>query len=266
MVGTARRISAEDLSQRLHGANVDDELGRLASVLNEMLDRLERSFTMVRQFSADAAHELRTPLTILKGEIEVALRGTPSPEEYRRILSSCLEEVDRLTALVEDLLLLARADAGGVPLGDTVNLTGVIADATAALHPLAERARVTLRVNPAAPATVRGNDAMLFRALFNLTENAIKYCSDGGEVTTELTQHNGHVLITVRDTGPGIAAADLARVFDRFYRGDPARTRGGAGLGLALTKSIVELHGGRISVESEPGTGSAFRITLPSAD
>jgi heavy metal sensor kinase len=263
MVAAARRISAEGLSQRLGSAPNDDELGRLANVLNDMLGRLERSFTMVSQFSADAAHELRTPLTILKGEIEVALSGTPSVAEYQRVLASCLEEVDRLAALVEDLLFLARADAGGVELNERADLAAVITDVQPALEALADRAHVTLTVRAGESVTVRGSAPMLFRALFNLGDNAIKYCTGDGRVDLDLVRHDPTALIRVRDNGPGIAAAELPRIFDRFYRGDPARSRGGTGLGLALTKAIVDLHGGTISVESAVGQGSTFEIRLP---
>jgi heavy metal sensor kinase len=250
------------LAQRLEGTGTDDELGRLASVLNDMLGRLERSFTMVGQFSADAAHELRTPLTILKGEIEVSLAGTPSIAEYQRVLSSCLEEVDRLTALVDDLLFLARADAGRVRPDERVDLAAVVADVHPALEALADRADVQLNVTTQ-PVAVRGSAAMLFRALFNLGDNAIKYCNPGGRVDLELTRQGETAVTTVRDNGQGNPVSELPRVYDRFYRGDPARSRGGTGLGLALTKAIVEIHGGTITAESDEGKGSTFRIRLP---
>jgi heavy metal sensor kinase len=266
MVAAARRIGAEDLSLRIGAEGRDDELGRLAAVLNDMLERLERSFTAVRQFSADAAHELRTPLTILKGEIEVALRSAPGTEEYRRVLESCQEEVDRLAALVEDLLFLARTDAGAVerPL-ETVDLGAVIDDVAPALEALAELAGVTLAVSRPAAATVRGSAPMLFRVLLNLADNAIKYAGWGRRVEVSLGAHDGYAVLEVRDDGPGISPADQAHIFDRFYRGDPARARGGAGLGLALARSIVEVHGGRVAVESAPGTGTCFRVLLPLA-
>ena len=176
MVDAARRIEAEDLSRRIQTAGTRDELGRLAAVLNDMLARLERSFATVSQFSADAAHELRTPLTILKGEIEVALRSSPGAEEYQRVLTSCLEEVDRLSALVEDLLFLARSEGGSVHVTQApVNLPEVVAEVAPALHALADAAGVTLSMPPSAPAWVHGSASMLFRVIFNLGENAIKY-------------------------------------------------------------------------------------------
>ena len=264
MVEAARRIEAEDLSRRIETAGSQDELGRLGAVLNDMLARLERSFATVSQFSADAAHELRTPLTILKGEIEVALRSSPGAEEYRRVLTSCLEEVDRLSALVEDLLFLARSDSGSVQVTQTpVNLAAVMTDVSPALHALADAAGVTLAIPPVPPLWVGGSTSMLFRLIFNLGENAIKYIPAGGRVEVILDRQGTHAVLEVRDTGPGIPADEQAHIFDRFYRGDRARGRRGVGLGLALARSIVSLHGGRISVESTPGAGSCFRVALP---
>jgi heavy metal sensor kinase len=266
MVDAARRIEAEHLSQRIEAADTHDELGRLAAVLNDMLARLERSFAAVSQFSADAAHELRTPLTILKGEIEVALRSSPGGPEYQRVLASCLEEVDRLNALVEDLLFLARSEGGSVRVTQVpVNLAEVVAEVAPALQALADTAGVSPTITSGAPAWVRGNASMLFRLIFNLGENAIKYTPAGGRVSITLNQSGYEVVLEVRDTGPGISAADLPHIFDRFYRADRARGRGGVGLGLALARSIVSLHGGTIVVESAPGAGACFRVVLPIA-
>jgi heavy metal sensor kinase len=264
MVDAARRIEAEDLSRRIEAAGTEDELGRLAAVLNDMLARLERSFAAVSQFSADAAHELRTPLTILKGEIEVALRSSPGAIEYQRVLASCLEEVDRLSALVEDLLFLARSEGGSVRVTQApVNLAEVVAEVAPALQALADTAGVSVTITPGAPTWVRGNASMLFRVIFNLGENAIKYTPAGGRVTITLTQSGNEVGLEVRDTGPGIPPDDLPHIFDRFYRAD--RGRGGVGLGLALVRSIVSLHGGDITAHSTPGLGSRFRVVLPLA-
>jgi two-component system OmpR family sensor kinase len=267
MVAAARHISAEDLSLRLEGDDRDDELGRLATVLNDMLARLERSFTAARQFSADAAHELRTPLTILKGELEVALHTAPLDQPCHDTLASCLEEVNRLAALIEDLLFLARADADAVALPrEPVDLATLVADARPGLEALAERAAVTLAIDlPRSPVIVRGSAPLLFRVLFNLGENAIKYAGAGRAVTIAVRADGAAAVLTVRDTGPGIAIAEQGRIFDRFYRTDPARERGGAGLGLPLARSIVRLHGGAITVESAAGQGTSFRVRLPLA-
>ena len=264
MVDTARKIEAEDLSQRIETGESNDELGRLARVLNDMLMRLESSFAAVQHFSADAAHELRTPLTILKGEIEVALRAPRPDEEYRWVLRSCLEEVDRLSTLVQDLLFLARSDSGNMEVGKTpVNVSDVITEVAPSLEALAETTGVTLTVTATTPAWVEGNASMLFRLLFNLGENAIKYTPAGGAVEVALHRNGQEAALEVRDTGPGIPPEERARIFDRFYRGDPARSRGGTGLGLALARSIVLLHHGHVTVESTLRQGSCFRVILP---
>ena len=266
MVNAARHIGARNLGLRIEGAARDDEIGRLASVLNDMLDRLDRAFSAARQFSADAAHELRTPLTVLKGEIDVALHSAQSPDGYRRALASCREEADRLVALVEDLLFLAGADAEAVqPRLEPLDFATVIEDVAPALHVLADRAGVTLNTSYGRGVWVRGSAPMLFRMTLNLAENAIKYAGGGGRVEIALADRERTAVLEVRDDGPGIAPQDQVHIFDRFYRGDPARTRGGTGLGLALVRSIVLIHGGAIGVESELGKGSCFRVVLPLA-
>lgn len=274
MVDAARRIEADDLSQRLAAPATDDELGRLGAVLNEMLARLEASFRAVRQFSTDAAHELRTPLTVLKGEIEVALRatadgeGTTAPrdaaDEYRRVLVSCLEEVDRLSALVDDMLLLARADSGVIALPrQPVDLSSLVVDAEPGLRALANAAGLTLTVATPAPAPVAGYAPLLFRVVFNLGENAIKYTAPGGTVTISTSTGAGGSELVVHDSGQGIPPEQQAHIFDRFYRGDPAHSRGGSGLGLAVVRAIVAAQGGQVAVDSAPDRGTAFRVTLP---
>jgi len=264
MVDAARKIEAEDLSRRLHTSESHDELGRLATVLNDMLTRLEHSFTAVHHFSADAAHELRTPLTILKGEMEVALQSSRSEDEYRRVLTSCLEEVDRLSALVQDLLFLARSDSGNLTGTDTpVDLATVFAEVIQPLRALAEATTVEVTASSPPSLWVNGNASMLFRLLFNLGENAIKYTPTGGRVEFLLQRRGREASLEVKDTGPGIPQEEQNRIFDRFYRGDPARSRGGTGLGLALVRSIVTLHKGQISVASKVGEGTCFHVTLP---
>ena len=266
MVDAARRIEAEDLTKRIPALSSDDELGRLAAVLNDMLARLERSFGAVRRFSADAAHELRTPLTILKGEIEVGLRSSQAPTEIRQTLASCLEEVERLNSLVEDLLLMARMEGNALSAPPRpVNLAEVLEDAAPALSELAVRAGNTLTVAAIPPLWIEGYDSLLFRLVFNLAENAIKYTPAGGKIEVALQQQNGSAILEVRDNGPGIAPEAQEHIFDRFYRGDPAREGNGTGLGLALVRSIVQLHKGQIRLSSVLGEGSCFYVTLPLA-
>ena len=266
MVEAARRIEAEDLAKRIPALSGDDELGRLAAVLNDMLARLERSFGAVRRFSADAAHELRTPLTILKGEIEVALKSSEAPAEIRQALVSCLEEVERLNSVVEDLLLMARMEGNALSARPTpVNLAQVLEDVAPALGELAARAGSTCTMSPAPPLWIEGYDSLIFRLVFNLAENAIKYTPPGGKIEITLQQQNSSAVLEVKDNGPGIPADTLEHIFDRFYRGDPAREGSGTGLGLALVRSIVQLHQGQIRVSSTLGEGSCFRVVLPLA-
>jgi signal transduction histidine kinase len=229
-----------------------------------MLDRIETSFAAVRRFSADAAHELRTPLTILKGEIEVALGSSLTSEAARQTLLSCLEEVDRLNSLVEDLLLMARIDSNALSLtAAPVNLADIMDDVAPALKELAARAGNYCKVNESSPCWVQGSEPLLFRLLFNLAENAIKYTPAKGSIEVSLDRTDGTAVWEVKDTGPGITPEAQERLFERFYRGDPAREGNGTGLGLALVSSIVQLHHGKIEVSSAVGKGSCFRVRLP---
>jgi heavy metal sensor kinase len=261
----ARRITAEDLAQRLplHGAG--DELDYLAETLNGMLARLEATFGEMRRFAADAAHELRTPLTALKGSVEVALRGPRSEAEYRQVLRAALEDVDRLVRLAEDLLLLSRATAGsGVP-AQPVELEPIVLEALDLGTRLAQGTGVSVRLGAATPVTVRGDGPALRRAVVNLVENAVKYTPAHGTVTLSLARADGHALVTVEDTGIGLDPADAGRIFEPFVRLDAARSRetGGSGLGLAIARSIALAHGGTIAVESAPRSGSRFTLRLP---
>ena len=266
MVEAARRIEAEDLTQRIPAPSGEDELARLATVLNDMLARLERSFVAARRFSVDAAHELRTPLTILKGEIEVALRAAEAPADIRRTLASCLEEVDRLNSLVEDLLLMARMEGNALSTGPRpVNLAEVLEDVAPALTELAASAGNLCTVAATPPLWIEGYDSLLFRLVFNLAENAIKYTPSGGKIAVTLEQQDHSAVLQVKDNGQGIAPDAQEHIFDRFYQGDPAREGSGTGLGLALVRAIVELHHGQIHLSSAVGKGTCFRVTFPLA-
>jgi len=267
MTRTARRITAEDLSRRVEQPGTGDEMARLAETLNGMLARLEESFAQTRRFAADAAHELRTPLAALRGGIEVTLRAQRSPEEYRRVLASSLEEVERLIRLAEDLLLLSRSTAGPEGPRAPVDLEPLLLEVFDVGARLGQPAGVSLRIDTASPATVRGDTVALTRALRNLVENAVKYTPPGGKVELGLTTADGVAALTVSDTGIGIAPSDTERIFEPFVRLDAARARdtGGAGLGLAIARSIAIAHGGTLSVESRPGAGSRFVLRLPLA-
>ena len=270
---TARRISAEDLDERLLRDGTGDELDHLAETLNEMLARLDAAFAEIRRFSADAAHELRTPLTALRGGLEVALRTERTAPQYRAVLTSSLEDVERLIRLAEDLLLLSRSTAGAGTKTSSVDLEPLVLDVVDTALRLAVGTGVTVRMADAlpgstgAPLTVTGDGMALRRALLNLVENALKYTPRGGTVEVSLARGDGSsptAVIAVRDTGPGIPAADLERIFEPFVRLDAARTRetGGAGLGLTIARSLVAAHNGTLTVHTSP-TGSTFTIQLP---
>lgn len=265
MARAARRITAEDLSQRVGQRGKGDELDRLAETLNGMLARLEEAFAQTRRFAADAAHELRTPLTVLRGGIEVALRAPRSPEEYRQVLGSSLEEVERLIHLAEDLLLLSRSIAGPEAPRAPVELEPFLLEVFDVGARLGQPVGVSIRIDETASGTVRGDVAALRRAVLNLVENAIKYTPAGGKVELASRVGEGRASITVADAGIGIEPGDLERIFEPFVRLDVARGRhtGGAGLGLAIARSIVVAHGGLLTVESQPGSGSRFTIQLP---
>jgi len=266
MSAAARRISAEDLSQRVNETGTGDELDNLAKTLNRMLDRLDVAFSQVRRFSADASHELQTPLTILKGEMELALRSERTPEEYRATLESALEEVDRIAHLVEGLLLLARAEAGVLRMDRReVDLLQMLEEVYLRLRPLADSHCVELRLGSMEPLRIQGDGERLQAMIFNLVDNAIKYTGAKGRVTLELRREREYASILVSDTGIGIPIEEQGNIFQAFYRASEARglSERGTGLGLPIAQSIASAHGGNISVESAPGQGSSFKAMLP---
>ncbi len=266
MTDTARSISAHNLRERIQVRNPRDELGRLAETLNSMMDRLEQSFDAMRQFTADASHELRTPLTAIRTEVEIALRSARSPDDYQQVLASTLEEVERITRLADSLLLLSREDAGTAPsVRQPLRVDELLREVGEHVKAVADQAGVTLTVGGLPPAAVEGDADRLRQVFYNLLDNAVKYNRAGGSVTLSGRRHDRHVIIEIADTGVGIPAEELPRVFDRFYRVDKSRSRqmGGAGLGLSIAKALVESHAGRIEVESTLGKGSTFRVVLP---
>jgi heavy metal sensor kinase len=266
---TALDIQSSNLERRIRHAGPDDEIGRLAQAFDQMITRLDRSFQQVRQFSADASHELKTPLTAIRGEAEVSLLGELSPEEYRKSIRSILESAERMSEVVESLLLLARADSGqNLIRQEPVELGDIVLQAVENIEPLAARDRISLMVVDVDELVVAGDPLWLNQVVTNLLSNGIKYTPAGGEVTVALRRDGDQAELEVRDTGIGIPPEHVARIFDRFYRVDHGRARaaGGAGLGLSITRWAVEAHGGEISVESRPGEGSCFRVRLPLAD
>jgi heavy metal sensor kinase len=263
---STEEITASRLDRRLPVANAHDELGRLTQTVNAMIARLERSFAEVRRFTADASHELRTPLTVIRTEAEVALSKPLDPNEFRNLLGSILEECERLTRLTDQLLALAREDAGVAraqpePLDLAAVVRGVVED----MRPLAEVRGLQLHaeLNGALPA--RGDALRLRQVFLNVVDNAIKYTPPGGQIEVLACLSGQEYLVTVRDTGVGIAPEHLPQVFDRFYRVDKGRSReqGGTGLGLSIAHSIVVAHGGRIELASTLGQGTTCTVRLP---
>jgi two-component system, OmpR family, sensor kinase len=264
----AEDIGAGTLGRRIQADADSREYERLVRVLNSMLERLERSFDAQRRFTADASHELRSPLTALKGEIELALRRQREPEEYRRVLHSNLQEVDRLTHLAQDLLTLARSDAGVMqPRFQTVDLAATAGGVIDRMRGRAESLGVSLELRVEAPAEGLVDPALFEQLLWNLTDNAVKFSPPGGQVEVRLAAAAGRTSLSVSDRGPGIPPHELDQVFERFYRVDPARTSGetgGTGLGLAIVRAIAEAHGGSVSGANREGGGAVFRVELPS--
>src|SRR5213593_763229 len=257
------------LHRRLAEPRVKDELGRLAETLNQMMTRLERSFAALRRFTADASHELKTPLTVVRAGVERAITRPDMPPETLAALEETLQEVNRMTELLESLLTLARADEGRADLHrESVDLREIIAETGETGELLAEQAGVGIEIRlPPEPLVLPVDRSRIRQLALNLIENAVKYTPRGGQVSVELSGNDGRAVFTVADTGIGIAPGDLPHVFDRFWRADAARTRtserAGTGLGLAISKWIAEAHGGTIDVQSRPGRGTTFTVELP---
>jgi len=269
MTHEADRISAERLNQRIAVENPRDELGKLATVFNSMLSRLEAAFNQLRRFTADASHELRTPLTAIRSVGEVALQEQKSAAEYRDVIGSMLEEVDRLTRLVESLLVLSRADAGQMQLQRAeISLLALAQEATSLVEVLAEEKRQRIAVEGDTKAVVSADRLILRQAIINLVDNAIKYSPADSRILVQASASgNGHAVLEVTDQGPGVPQEHRSHIFDRFYRMDAARARewGGAGLGLSIARWAVEAHGGEIGLRSEDVRGTTFWIRLPRA-
>jgi heavy metal sensor kinase len=269
MADKAREITAESLTERLPVDNPDDEFGRLATVFNDTLSRLQDAFERLRRFTADASHELRTPLTAMRSVGEVALQNPLDRDGYRDVIGSMLEEVDRLTRLVESLLTLTRADSGKLQLApETLDLAALAGNVIDQLRVLADEKAQNLTLETAGPVHAVGDAALLRHALMNLIHNAIKYTPARGSIRVMLkATPSGEAVIEVADTGPGIPAAHRDRIFDRFYRVDAGRSSedGGVGLGLAIARWATEAHGGRIELASDEVHGSLFRVLLPAA-
>ena len=272
IVSRAREIGEGSLSERLPRPGQQDEIGRLVDTLNEMLGRIEESFEVQRRFTADAAHELQSPLSRLRTELEVTLRRHRDSAEYEDTLRSCLDKVERLSILTRELLTLARLDAeqGRAAVSGTVSLGPLLEGVIRRLASEAERRRVTIAVRPSTTTlslSVRCAEGLADLVFTNVLDNAVKFSPPGGQVVVDAAAEGSEVVVAVSDAGPGIPADEIPRVFERFYRGRVARAKDtrGFGLGLAISRAVVENHGGQMSVESAAGGGATFRIRFPVA-
>ncbi|RLB67509.1 MAG: two-component sensor histidine kinase [Deltaproteobacteria bacterium] len=264
----AQGITADNLSRRLPLGNHQDELAQMTACLNQMLDRLDKSFRRVRQFSGDASHELRTPLTILRGETEVTLRWAKTPDEFRDMLRSNMEEIDRMERIIESLLTLAKSEVGELKLEiKELSLSDLVQDLYLQSRILCETKdiEVQLLLEVDEEIRIRGDDLRLRQMFLNLISNGIKYTPEKGTMDIVLAMDNGFARVDIIDSGIGMPAEHLPHIFDRFYRVDKARNRmdGGTGLGLAIVKWIAEAHGGSITATSEVNRGSSFSVRLP---
>ncbi|RYD23367.1 MAG: HAMP domain-containing protein [Verrucomicrobiaceae bacterium] len=263
---TASRIAGGKVSERIDIAGTDNELTRLSQVLNETFDRLAASIERQREFTADASHELRTPLTVILSETSRGLKRERSAEEYQEIISNCGHAATRMRGLVESLLLLVRQDGSPEIRRENVDLASIASDSIQLLQPLADRHGIRIFPNLRPTRCIADPNALSI-VVGNLLSNAISHQPDGGEVSITVSTKDQNVLIEVSDKGPGISAEHLPRLFDRFYRVDPARgpSSGHSGLGLAIVQAIVENHHGIVEVKSSPGEGSTFFVILPVA-
>ncbi|HEY5345798.1 MAG TPA: ATP-binding protein [Verrucomicrobiae bacterium] len=261
---TAVKISAGDLSQRINVAEAESELGQLAAVLNSTFARLETAFAQQKQFASDAAHELRTPVSVILTQTQTSLNRERDAASYKQTVEACQRAAQRMRKLIESLLALARFDAGQEVLKRlSFDFSKTISDGAELVSPLADERGVKISVE-AEPIEIIGDSERLAQVVTNLLTNAIQYNKADGEVRVKLESQNGLAVLTVADTGQGIAAKNLPQVFGRFFRADSSRTGAeNAGLGLAITKAIVEAHGGTIEVASEENAGTIFTVRLP---
>jgi signal transduction histidine kinase len=266
LTGAIERIHVQNLKERLPRNPHGDELDRLTEVFNAMMGRLEQSVEQIRDFTLHASHELKTPLTIMRGELELALREDAPPRDPRELFADQLEEIQRLTKIVDGLALLAKADAGQLSLQRSpVRLKELVEDSFADAQILAQPRKVTVQLTGCEDLTVLGDRNRLRQLLLNLTENAIKYNYPEGTVSMSLTRHNGTAEFKISNTGPGIPPDKINRVFERFYRVDESHNSQmeGCGLGLCIAEWIVKAHNGSLSVDSKPGSLTTFDVRLP---
>jgi heavy metal sensor kinase len=260
---TAVKISAGDLSQRINTTETESELGQLATVLNSTFARLDAAFAQQKQFASDAAHELRTPVSVIMTQTQTALNREREASEYKQTIEACQRAAQRMKKLIAALLELARLDAGQEQMKRArFDFSKTVGDCAELIKPLADERHVKITTE-LAPVEIEGDSERLGQTVTNLLSNAIQYNHGDGSVRVGLKRENGMAVLTVSDTGQGIASTDLPRVFERFYRADQSRSSGNAGLGLAISKAIISAHGGTIDVASEEHVGTTFTIRLP---
>jgi len=262
---TAQEIEESDLSRRIN-VNTKDELGRLAATLNEMIGRLEKAFQRQKQFTSDASHELRTPLAVIEAESTLALQKERPSSDYRQSLESISQESRRMSSLIDQLLTLARADAGKEQWNFMeVNLGKLISNLSTDVEVLCQEKGLSFQLGQTQDLVVKGDEARLRELFMNLLDNAIRYTPTPGTVSVSLRREGQMAVVAITDTGVGIPAEDIPFIFERFYRVDKSRSRaeGGSGLGLAICRHIAEAHSGKIEVESQVGAGSTFSVWLP---
>jgi heavy metal sensor kinase len=271
MASAASRIEAENLSERISVRNPSDELGRLAAVLNALLERLERSFQQQKQLLADTSHELRTPVTIIRSEADVTLSRERTVDDYRRALETIRSEATHLTGLIEAVLLLARADAQQLRIAhQPLNLGDVVRETVQSLRTIADRRGIDLKCAVDGPMPMEGDTGLIRRMLLNLLDNAIKFTEGGGRVSLDAHRAGPQYVIKVSDSGVGVPREAQEHIFDRFFRVDSARgrdrdTASGAGLGLAIARWIAHAHGGDLRLLQSTSSGSVFEATLPAS-
>jgi heavy metal sensor kinase len=262
---TAQEIEESDLSRRIN-VNTKDELGRLAATLNEMIGRLDKAFQRQKQFTSDASHELRTPLAVIEAESTLALQKERPSGDYRQSLEIISQESSQMSSLIDQLLTLARADAGKEQWNFTeVNLGKLISNVSTDVEVLCQEKGLSFQLGQTQDLVVKGDEARLRELFMNLLDNAIRYTPAPGTVSVSLRREGQMAVVAITDTGIGIPAEDIPFIFERFYRVDKSRSHaeGGSGLGLAICRHIAEVHGGKIEVESQVGAGSTFSVWLP---
>ena len=266
IVRSAERITLQNLSRRLPIPDTGDEVERLSQALNRMIRRLDEAFQLTTRFTADASHELRTPLTIMRGELEALLKEGQLNDDHAAQIESVLEEAERLTQIVEGLLLMSRLEGGESQMSkDPIDFAALVTTTVEQMSPLAEDKSVTLVCDASTEVMVEANEVRLKQVVVNLLDNAIKYTPEGGKITVRVVAESSSAILEVSDNGIGISEEALPHVFERFYRSEQvlARKARGTGLGLSMVESIVTAHSGKVTVKSRENEGAVFHVAIP---